>query len=364
MSQILAVSTPQASILEHQETPSWCSTVQAHCIAFYEAVERIVLAVTSFFVETAAFLFDKAYRWENNLHLTILKLLTCSIIPSRVKYTKAHLESVHQLIRDEFPSAVDSEFRAFVVDMKNVAEDVDINGVQIINMRPSPDDEPPRWILFFLPNLAIWEDLYYPLKDLHKLTNANIICYNYRGCGMSTGAPICEEDLISDGVLILEKLLKKVKAEHVLVHGFSIGGGIATQVVARLAQKGIYVTFCNERSFNSLAQVIIEIFPRIIGPLLASFANYVGWCLNSELALQELKENNIIVLSNESDGTVLPNAQFIGAINRAKAAGTIKPEKVHEITMDPDPIDPHSRYWVEAEKEQYNAFVSRLINIY
>jgi len=336
---------------------SCCDILLMPVIAFYESVQKVIVVVREFFVEMAKLLYERLFVWETNLKFTILQLLACSIVPSRIKYTKAHIESIHQFIRDEFPSEKDSDFRAQVVELKISSDGHILNGVEIINTK----DPDPCWVVFFLPNLALWEDMYYPLREIHKHTGANILCYNYRSCGLSEGTLIWEEDLIADGVIIMEHLLRRSMPEQILVHGFSIGGGVATQVVQRLAQKGIFLTLCNERSFSSIAAVIMELFPNIIGYLLASAANCVGWVLNSELALQELKHNNIIVVSNEKDDYVKKGSQFIEAVNRAKAQGKIHPDKIHEITMDPEPADQHSRYWLEDEKRQYIDYFSRLI---
>jgi hypothetical protein len=331
-------------------------TFQATFVYVYQVVEKVVIAVSDFFIRIATILINTPCEWANCLKLMILRSLTSLIIPAMdTNVDDEKLREFHYSIANH----TDAGFKTSIVNL-TVATGVEISGVELV--KNESQAEPATWIVYFLPNAGLLEDMYPRLVDLHKLTNANIVCYNYRCCGKNKVFPVSEEELVQDGSLIIETILKRAKPEHVLVHGYSFGGGIATQVVGGFAEENIHLALCNERSFRSLAATIIELFPCVIGTLLAQLATYLGWQLNSEEALKKLKNSAIIVLSCVVDGLIQTNAQFIQAVRDAKMTGIIQDSQVHEITMIHNSGFDHARHWKRDESRQYANFVSTLLN--
>lgn len=239
-----------------------------------------------------------------------------------------------------------------------VKEGVELSGIQITKNERADVDSP--WIVFFMPNGVVWEDYFDVLLQHHHNTKANILCYNYRGAGKNKVFPFYEKDLVEDGKLIVNELLKKANSKKVILHGYSFGGSIATQVAAAFVELGITLSVCNERSFTALADVIRGIFPWIIAELACFCARLLNWHLNSELALQKLKENNVVVLSCEKDGLIANDARFIQAVIRQKEAGNIREENVHKINFPLRTDFDHGRGWTNSEQRQYKNIVTAI----
>ncbi len=69
--------------------------------------------------------------------------------------------------------------------------------------------------------------------------NAHVILFDYRGYGNNPGKPT-EEHLHQDALKIWEYVTRErgVPAERILLYGESLGGGVATELAARLCDRG------------------------------------------------------------------------------------------------------------------------------
>ena len=77
--------------------------------------------------------------------------------------------------------------------------------------------------------------------------NANVLAFNYRGVGSSSGWPYTDADLASDGVAATRYIMQthRVKEHDILFHGHSIGGAVAVQAAATFN----HINVVNDRSF-------------------------------------------------------------------------------------------------------------------
>ena len=78
--------------------------------------------------------------------------------------------------------------------------------------------------------------------------NATVVSMDYRGFGKSktlnkngkkTGTPLCEKTIYEDGKEMLKYVIEKmgVKPENIILHGYSMGGAVASKVAADFYQE-------------------------------------------------------------------------------------------------------------------------------
>ena len=79
------------------------------------------------------------------------------------------------------------------------------------------------------------------------------MAFNFRGVGNSEGAVTAAADLVADVAACVEALLQRgVQPQHLLLHGFSLGGAVAGLLLASQPQRGI--CYVSDRSFRSLSR--------------------------------------------------------------------------------------------------------------
>ena len=85
-----------------------------------------------------------------------------------------------------------------------------------------------------------------------------MLLFNYRGVGRSEGKPRTGWDLVKDGAAAVAHLRRQgVAAEHILLHGHSMGGGAAAIIREQEAAAGRATgPIVNDRSFASLPAVV------------------------------------------------------------------------------------------------------------
>ncbi|CDZ79463.1 Alpha/beta hydrolase family protein [Legionella massiliensis] len=86
----------------------------------------------------------------------------------------------------------------------------------------------------------------------------NVVGFNLRGVGNSTGHPQSKQDLVNDGIAQIQRLLDAgVSAENITLKGHSLGGGISTLVADHFHKQGYKVNLFNGRSFSSLTNFVV-----------------------------------------------------------------------------------------------------------
>lgn len=91
-------------------------------------------------------------------------------------------------------------------------------------------------------------------RDANRL-DASVIGFNYRGVGNSKKTPDTFQDLVTDGIAQVQRLLDKgVDSKKITLDGLSLGGGVATMVAAHFHQLGKPVYLWNDRSFASISK--------------------------------------------------------------------------------------------------------------
>lgn len=213
-----------------------------------------------------------------------------------------------------------------------------------------------KWIIYFLPNGALWEECLPNLQRIAEQTQATVLCYNYRQTGLSTGTLHTEEDLIKDGERIIEHIHSgrdiNVPYENITLHGYSFGGGVATKVAEKYARKDRPVTLsvCNERSFSSLQEAVIYMVP-VIGRLFGFIISCFGWRLNAEESLPYLR-GDLIYMHEPNDTIIYPGAQFKDAVQRFDGQN-IRSIKEIRMLREYGDGDAHNREWSGVDMAAY-----------
>eukprot|EP01147_Barroeca_monosierra_P010055 gene10055-2227_t len=114
------------------------------------------------------------------------------------------------------------------------------------------------WIVFCNANGVPYEHNVDFLEMYSTALPANILTFNYRGVGRSTGWPLSSKDLVDDASAVVQLLVDSgVNPAHIILHGHSLGGGVAVHTARRHAE----VKLIHDRSFRSMeraAQVILS----------------------------------------------------------------------------------------------------------
>lgn len=109
----------------------------------------------------------------------------------------------------------------------------------------SNDDEQertPRPLAVFFHGNAELIDYQPQIIDLYHAMGVSVLLVEYRGYGHSQGTP-SQAHIVADSVAILDQVIKRedVDAQRIVMHGRSIGGGLATQVALQRKPSALIV---------------------------------------------------------------------------------------------------------------------------
>ncbi|MFK7824808.1 MAG: hypothetical protein AB8G05_11660 [Oligoflexales bacterium] len=107
-------------------------------------------------------------------------------------------------------------------------------------------------IIVFNPNAAFWQDMLPDMLKWAKDLDSMVIGFNYRGLGYSTSYPNRSQDLVKDGITVVEYVKKQTAASMVL-YGRSLGGSIASYVANHMHKQGLKPKLFVDRSFRKLS---------------------------------------------------------------------------------------------------------------
>ena len=320
--------------------------------------------VGAFFIEAPKVVQNRFEEWRSTTGTGIANFVASRVVPAKNKYSAEQLVQLRTW-------ATTSQFRAIEragIEIEEVSfqtsDHATLNGVELKGQIEG-EAANEKYIVFFMPNGALWEELLPKLKTIQQQSGANVVCYNYRGVGASTGTFSSEAPLINDGVEIINALI--AKGMRTLPHGLSLGGGVATQVVAKLAQEGTVLHLCNERSFTSIPNVLIAHSP-VLGFIASPILYWTGWMLDSETALGHLR-GKVIVIFHPKDPVILPAAQFSRAIENAQKEGDehasrrLQVEQIDTLELSEELGDgnAHCRSWFRAEEERYGELTKAIL---
>jgi len=108
---------------------------------------------------------------------------------------------------------------------------------------PAPDEaglgDGPRPLVVFFHGNAELIDHQSAIIEMYHAMGISVLLPEYRGYGISEGSP-SEKHIVGDATVMLERVLARpeIDRERVVLHGRSIGGGMAAQAADRLQAEG------------------------------------------------------------------------------------------------------------------------------
>lgn len=115
-----------------------------------------------------------------------------------------------------------------------------------------------KYIINLCGNCARYECRIDDIKEDAKTLKANVVGFNFRGVGQSTGKAQSKEDLVIDGIAQVQRLLDQgVSPQNITLKGYSLGAAVATLVAQHFHQLGQPINLFNDRSFSNITSFLV-----------------------------------------------------------------------------------------------------------
>ncbi|HTM63408.1 MAG TPA: alpha/beta hydrolase [Gammaproteobacteria bacterium] len=211
------------------------------------------------------------------------------------------------------------------------------------------------YIVKFNGNGMHYNDLLTIHAETANRLDTNIIAFDYRGVGASTQTPTTFNDLVTDGIAQVQRLLDEgVDSEKITLDGTSLGGGVATMVAHHFHKIGKPVYLWNDRSFASISQaatgmvaseapgIFNDIYNSSVACLSWSGLGSTGWNAYVAKAYNEIpaKYKSYMYVAKKSarsggDGVIVhPASLHRGVKSTEKAKGQFTGYKFYTASAD------------------------------
>lgn len=115
-------------------------------------------------------------------------------------------------------------------------------------------NEDQKYIINFAGRAMCYEQLIDDMKEDASKLQCNVIGFNYRGVGLSTKKAKSKDDLVTDGIAQVERILSRgVDPESITLKG----DGVATLVAKHFHEHGQKINLFNSRSFSTLTNTFV-----------------------------------------------------------------------------------------------------------
>lgn len=132
------------------------------------------------------------------------------------------------------------------------AENATLDGMIL---KPERNAETPQKTVIWLNGYG--QSYESKLSDAAKYAEAagvNVLVFNYRGSGDSTGHLSSANDMVRDTLSMVEFLSEKkgISPENIIIHGYSMSGGVGAKVASSVPG----IKTINDRSFSSFSNAV------------------------------------------------------------------------------------------------------------
>ena len=115
-----------------------------------------------------------------------------------------------------------------------------------------------KYIINFVGNASCYERHIEEMKNDAEVLQANVVGFNFRGVYDSSGKAKSSEDLVTDGIAQVQRLLDQgVSPQNITLKGHSLGAGIAALVANHFHQLKQPINVFNSRSFSTISDVLV-----------------------------------------------------------------------------------------------------------
>lgn len=171
-----------------------------------------------------------------------------------------------------------------------------------------------NWILYLNGNGETYEENIGFLNWYAKETNCNLISFNYRGVGDSSGFPNRFKDLIIDADAVFQHLERHgVASNQILVHARSLGGAVGVALRALHSDGPI----CNERSLLSWEAVTINSKGKVFGSIDHLYLKTVGWDIQPLKDWEQIQGYKWVIVSPTDEVIDFQEASFYEGLRRS-----------------------------------------------
>jgi pimeloyl-ACP methyl ester carboxylesterase len=169
-----------------------------------------------------------------------------------------------------------------------------------LEIRPKPCDPssprasvPQRYLIYINANaMFLNQNIEDMIGDAKACPNTTVIGFDYRGVGKSTGNPVTQHDLVTDGIAQVQRLLDQgVDPKAITLYGRSLGGAVATLVAKHFHDLGQTINICNDRSFSAVSNIVkgwLGFVGWVLKPIIKGFLVLAGWEMEVASAFESL----------------------------------------------------------------------------
>jgi alpha/beta superfamily hydrolase len=355
-------------IIETNHLPQMIKCSQQAAVATALYVHDLATRVSSLVMQTLITAYQHMLALVSALKETAQAKVASYIFAARSKYSQDKLLALHEKALSLLAKFHDCTTNTICIP-SNGAE---LDGVEI---RPHQHNE--KWMVVFLPNKVVWQEVVDPLRKLAVRTKCNLVCCNYRMTGLHKTLARSEDDVIQDGKTVIEYVHNKgVRYQDIHLHGYSLGGAFATIVLHELRSEGKQLDkLANERSFSSLHDVVVaQSFP-VIGHIYSLVLMLFGWRLNAAKVIaainnhKQLPHVKLLVIDHPHDDKIPHDARFLTTLQQMYENRQLM-HSFEIIRMNPDAkqltlevighnahANSHARIWSEEELTEYVNYV-------
>lgn len=120
------------------------------------------------------------------------------------------------------------------------------------------DPKYQKYIISFVGNGMCYEVIIAEMKEDAKALKANVVGFNLRGVGQSTGKAKSSGDLVIDGIAQVQRLLDLgVSSQNIMLKGHSLGAGVASLVAEHFHHLVQPINLFNGRSFSTITHLLV-----------------------------------------------------------------------------------------------------------
>jgi pimeloyl-ACP methyl ester carboxylesterase len=120
------------------------------------------------------------------------------------------------------------------------------------------DPKYQKYIINFVGNGMCYEHIIDDMKEDANALKANVVGFNLRGVGLSTGKAKSKDDLVTDGIAQVQRLLDQgISPQNITLKGHSLGAGVASLVAKHFHQLKQPINLFNSRSFSTITNFLV-----------------------------------------------------------------------------------------------------------
>ncbi|KTD31069.1 substrate of the Dot/Icm system [Legionella moravica] len=220
-----------------------------------------------------------------------------------------------------------------------------------------------KYIINLVGNGMCYEDILEEMREDALALDAKIVGFNLRGVGQSSKRALSKDDLVTDGIAQVQRLLDQgVPAQNITLKAHSLGAGIGSLVAQHFHQLGQPINIFNSRSFSNLTNFLVgharlekNVFGEAIGQKETFGGKVLGWLIKPIVKLA-------LILANWEIDAI---SAFKSIPNHYKEYIVVRSRKDIRQNRIDDPVIPHYasiHEGLSSERHAEKAKIDRLIS--